>query len=135
MKVSNFLNISWKKKLNTLFLNRKFKSRDDLIEEGINKSYNEDILVKVISFIYDYLPKLNHYAISYYDDVNTDYGIDEEDLGDFYSKTLKELNIEVPINKKQEKFLEKNRGGYAVESLIKFITWCKDESISNETSL
>lgn len=124
MNLNKLLSRGWEKHLAAVVEGRSHKSKDEIIREGISKGYDPMVTEKVISFILDYLPEKGNFPIDYRDDLLKDYKIDDEDLGSFYERTLKELNLTIPNRKEQEVFIGA-RTTYPVEFAIQFLEWCK----------
>ncbi len=113
-----------KGKLEILVFSRGVKSKEEILQEGFDNGYSEVITTKVIEFILNYPNFHEGFPIEYSDDILLDYNIDHEDLGDFYSQTLKTMNIKVPSRPAQNTFFGDSED-YPVSLAIQFLEWCK----------
>lgn len=118
-------NKKWKQNLMAIAHSRDKKSIEEILIEGYNLGLDKSLTERVVRFILDYIPDIDQFPIDFNDDVLMDYGIDAEDLGDFYRMTLNDLNSRVPSRHDQNGFLNEkvkdNR--YTVKLIVEFLEW------------
>ncbi len=119
------VNRKWKAQLTALTHKRKPKTREEILREYTDSGLKPEFAPEVIDFLQDYLP-LPAFPIRANDDIPHDYGVDPEDLSDFYTELLRRRQIPLPGRKQQSEFL-KGKVRYPVSLAIEFLQWCEQQ--------
>ena len=122
-RVVSSVESKWRNRLLTFSEERTKKSASEIVAEGVAKGYNAEIIEQVVTYILEYIPKIDGFPINYEDDVLTDYGIDMEDLSDFYRNVFKQIGVTLPSRQQEELFLQEYGDGYTVRLVVEYIIW------------